>query len=107
VEVVCDDADAGVGWVPDDDAPPIPGCGGAADTAMPAVVLVWTGLVGDGDWGASEPAPGSGRCAGGGGADVEIIVVVVVVVVGSAAAGDTLGWAPDPKAQPSILPGGG
>jgi hypothetical protein len=65
-----------------------------------------TGLVDGGDAGAGEPA--FGPCAAAGGAaDVDVIVAVVVVVVGSAAPGDTLGAAPDPKAQPSILPGGG
>jgi hypothetical protein len=62
-------------------------------------------VVGD-EAGEGEPAPAFGLCAAPGGA-TDVDVIVVVAVVGSAAPGETLGAAPDPKAQPSMLPGGG
>jgi hypothetical protein len=109
-----DDDDAGGGWVPDDDAPPLPERGCVADPADPdasAVPLLRAGLVDGGAAGAGEPASAFGPCAAGGrAADVDVIVVVVGVgpaTPGDAAPGDTLGAAPDPKAQPSILPGSG
>jgi len=108
VGVGWDDDDAGAGWMPDDGAPPVPESGGVADPAVCVGPLVRTGLVDGPDAGAGTPAPAFGPCAAPGGApDLVVIVVVVVVVVGSAALGGTLGAPPDPKAQPSILPGDG
>jgi hypothetical protein len=101
-----DDDEAGGGRVPDDDAPPLPEGGGVADPAASVVPLVRTGLVVGDEAGESEPAPAFGPCAAPGGA-TDVDVIVVVAVVGSAAPGETLGAAPDPKAQPSMLPGGG